>query len=152
MWDIQGKRLRHTLHGHTKDIYSVDFSADGRLVVSGSGDKRAKLWDVNTGECVRTFGDEEGPKDGVTSVAVSPDGRFIAAGSLDRMVRCACEGASCGARAGCERLPPARVGSVISGLCVCVCVCVCGSLCQVCWQGHGAMSLFRLAAIGIVWA
>jgi len=87
VWDILGKRLRHTLHGHTKDIYSVDFSADGRYVVSGSGDKRAKLWDVTTGECVRTFGDEEGPKDGVTSVAVSPDGRWIAAGSLDRMVR-----------------------------------------------------------------
>lgn len=87
VWDIHGRRLRHTLHGHTKDIYSVDFSADGRYVVSGSGDKRAKLWDVTTGECVRTFGDEEGPKDGVTSVAVSPDGRWIAAGSLDRMVR-----------------------------------------------------------------
>lgn len=87
VWDIVGKRLRHTLHGHTKDIYSVDFSADGRFVVSGSGDKRAKLWDVATGECLRTLGDEEGPKDGVTSVAVSPDGRYIAAGSLDRMVR-----------------------------------------------------------------
>ena len=28
-----------------------------------------------------------GPKDGVTSVAISPDGRMIAAGSLDRIVR-----------------------------------------------------------------
>ena len=88
LWDIQGKRLRHSLQGHTKDIYSVDYSADGLYVVSGSGDKRAKLWDVNTGTCVRTFGDEEGPKDGVTSVAVSPDSRYVAAGSLDKIVRC----------------------------------------------------------------
>ena len=88
LWDIKGKRLRHSLHGHSKDIYSVDYSADGQYVVSGSGDKRAKLWDVNTGTCVRTFGDEDGPRDGVTSVAVSRDSRYIAAGSLDRVVRC----------------------------------------------------------------
>ena len=31
--------------------------------------------------------DEVGPKDGVTSVAISPDGRLIAAGSLDKIVR-----------------------------------------------------------------
>jgi len=35
LWDIQGKRLRHSLYGHTKDIYSVDYSADGLYVVSG---------------------------------------------------------------------------------------------------------------------
>ena len=87
LWDIQGRRLRFSLSGHSKDIYSVDYSADGQYVVSGSGDKRAKLWDVNTGTCVRTFGDEDGPKDGVTSVAVSPDSKYIAAGSLDRVVR-----------------------------------------------------------------
>ena len=87
LWDIAGRRLRYSLSGHSKDIYSVDYSADGQYVVSGSGDKRAKLWDVNTGTCVRTFGDDDGPKDGVTSVAVSPDSKYIAAGSLDRVVR-----------------------------------------------------------------
>uniref|UniRef100_A0A7S1HJV2 Transcriptional repressor Tup1 N-terminal domain-containing protein n=4 Tax=Hemiselmis andersenii TaxID=464988 RepID=A0A7S1HJV2_HEMAN len=97
IWDIQARRLRHSLVGHTKDIYSVDYSTDGRYVVSGSGDKRAKLWDVSSGECVRTYGDDDGgPMDGVTSVALSPDGRLIAAGSLDRTVRVwDCETGTC---------------------------------------------------------
>lgn len=32
------------------DIYSLDFSNDGKFIVSGSGDKRAKIWDVEKGE------------------------------------------------------------------------------------------------------
>ena len=87
IWDLATRRLRHSLKGHTKDIYSVDCCADGKLIASGSGDKTAKLWDVQTGACVRTFGNEDGPKDGVTSVAVSPDGKYLAAGSLNKIVR-----------------------------------------------------------------
>ena len=46
------------------------------------------MWDVENNKCLFTLGnDEVGPKDGVTSVAISPDGRFVAAASLDRIVR-----------------------------------------------------------------
>ena len=45
----QGRRLRMSLRGHGKDIYSVDYSADGRHILSGSGDRRAKLWDAVSG-------------------------------------------------------------------------------------------------------
>ena len=37
------------------------------------------MWDLAQGVCLHTFGDgENGPKDGVTSVSVSPDGKLIA--------------------------------------------------------------------------
>lgn len=88
VWDIEHKRIAHTFVGHDLDIYSLDFTYDGKFIVSGSGDKKAKVWDVEKGKCVFTLGNEDfGPKDGVTSVAISPDGRLIAAGSLDRVVR-----------------------------------------------------------------
>lgn len=42
-----------------------------------------RLWDVDSGQQVLTLGIE----DGVTTVAISPDNRFVAAGSLDKSVR-----------------------------------------------------------------
>lgn len=46
IWDIAKKRIRNTFEGHQQEIYSLDFSKDGRLIVSGSGDKTAKIWDM----------------------------------------------------------------------------------------------------------
>lgn len=41
------------------------------------------MWDMETGQCMMTLSIE----DGVTTVAISPDGRYVAAGSLDKVVR-----------------------------------------------------------------
>merc|ERR1712166_840676 len=41
------------LLGHENGVRSVDYSSDGRFVVSGSGDKTVRIWDVDTGECVK---------------------------------------------------------------------------------------------------
>ena len=72
--------MSHTFTGHDLDIYSLDFSSDGNIIVSGSGDKKVKIWDIEKRKCLETLGnDEVGPKDGVTSVAISPDGRLVAA-------------------------------------------------------------------------
>ena len=40
------------LLGHEDRVYSVDYSSDGRFVVSGSHDSTVRIWDVDTGECV----------------------------------------------------------------------------------------------------
>ncbi|ORX38718.1 WD40-repeat-containing domain protein [Kockovaella imperatae] len=94
IWDIKQKRIRHLLQGHMQEIYSLDFSRDGRFLVSGSGDKSARVWDIEKGQCVVDLRiedfihNEHGPIDaGITSVALSPDGKLVAAGSLDTMVR-----------------------------------------------------------------
>nr|ODN98800.1 glucose repression regulatory protein TUP1 [Cryptococcus depauperatus CBS 7855] len=94
IWDIKQKRIWHLLQGHMQEIYSLDFSRDGRFLVSGSGDKSARIWDIEKGICVFNLQiedfihNEHGPIDaGITSVALSPDGKLVAAGSLDTMVR-----------------------------------------------------------------
>ncbi|KAJ6557825.1 WD40-repeat-containing domain protein [Mycena capillaripes] len=96
IWDIAKKRICNVFSGHTQEIYSLDFSRDGRRIVSGSGDRTARIWDMDTRSCTILAVDADGagaPTDaatgdaGVTSVAMSPDSRYVAAGSLDTVVR-----------------------------------------------------------------
>jgi WD40 repeat protein len=45
-----------TLTGHTGTVFSLVFSRDGTRIVSGSGDKRVKMWDTETGAEVSSHG------------------------------------------------------------------------------------------------
>ena len=69
---------------HSGSVYSAAFSRDGRLVVSGSGDKTARVWEVESGRCLRVL---KGHTDYVYSVALSRDGRLALSGSPDKTVR-----------------------------------------------------------------
>lgn len=58
------------------------------MIVSGSGDKTARVWNMMDGTHQTLAIVEPADVDaGVTSVAISPDGRHVAAGSLDTIVR-----------------------------------------------------------------
>jgi WD40 repeat protein len=63
---------------------SVAFSADGRRIVTGSGDQSAKVWDARTGTPLLELKGETGV---VMSVAFSADGRRIVTGSDDRTAK-----------------------------------------------------------------
>lgn len=39
-----------SLRGHVSSVYQVAWSADSRLLVSGSSDSTLKVWDVKTGK------------------------------------------------------------------------------------------------------
>jgi hypothetical protein len=71
------------LSGHTDGVRAVDWSADGKFILTGSRDRTLGLWNAATGERIRTF---EGHEGGVTSAAFSPDGRWVVSGSQDKSV------------------------------------------------------------------
>ena len=54
-WDIKtGKKLR-SFKGHAGAAYCQSFSPDGRLIVSGSGDRTIRLWESATGNELHCF-------------------------------------------------------------------------------------------------
>ena len=71
------------LDGHRAAVTDVAVLPDGRAV-SGSDDFTAILWDLESGQAIRTF---EGHRGKVAAVRPSPDGRTLATASWDGTLR-----------------------------------------------------------------
>lgn len=75
--------------GHSDMVKDVMFTPDGKVLVSVSRDKTIRLWNVETGDLIKTYRGEidEGHKGSFFSGALSSDGKKLAvAGYLQRNV------------------------------------------------------------------
>ncbi len=69
LWNASGKHLK-TLAGHKGYVAGITFSPDGEILVTGSSDKTARLWDVHTGENIEILTGHTGI---VYNATFSPD-------------------------------------------------------------------------------
>ncbi|MGV8058175.1 MAG: caspase family protein [Smithellaceae bacterium] len=65
-------------------VFTVDYSPDGKSVVSRAWDNTARLWDVIAGKEIRKF---KGHTGGITGVDYAPNGKTIASISNDDTIR-----------------------------------------------------------------
>ncbi len=86
LWDITTGQLRTTFNAGTNawDMIIV-FNPDGSTLASCKGrwDERIQLWDVASTSLRKTLIGHTG---GVRSIAISPDGKTLASGSIDRTI------------------------------------------------------------------
>lgn len=72
VWDAETGRLLRTLNGHVGNVSALAISPDGRRLATGSGlgDRRALIWNPETGELVATIaeiapGQDNQPQEGI---------------------------------------------------------------------------------------
>lgn len=82
--DFHSGQVLRLLSGHYDVVLSLAFSHHGKRLVSGGGDRYAKLWDADSGRLLRSL---SGHREAVGAVAFSSDDRRIATGSHDHTAK-----------------------------------------------------------------
>lgn len=84
MWDIEtGKTLR-TFSGHTRGLACVEWSQDGKEIISAGNDQVIKMWNADTGECLKEF---KGHTDLVRGLSFDTTSRKIVSVGYDKTTR-----------------------------------------------------------------
>jgi WD40 repeat protein len=80
LWDLIAGQERLTMKGHAKTVRAVSFSHDSARLISDGFDDRARVWDVKSGAQLLEF-------ESYAPAKVSPDGRLIATGGANHLVK-----------------------------------------------------------------
>jgi WD40 repeat protein len=83
VWDLQSGRRITTLRGHPADV-TVEFSSDGRRIVTAGSDRIARVWDASSGRVLVTL---LGHTAALDSAVFSQDSGRILTTSEDRTAR-----------------------------------------------------------------
>ena len=82
--DYENISIAHNLNGHSSYVNTLAISPDGQTLVSGSADKTIKIWNLSTGQEIRTLTGHSNP---VNTLAISSDWQTLVSGSADKTIK-----------------------------------------------------------------
>ncbi|MEG4057117.1 MULTISPECIES: WD40 repeat domain-containing protein [unclassified Microcoleus] len=86
----QEGEFRHTSLGHEGEISAIVISPDSQVIATGSADTTIKIWNLETGKLICTFGSLltwGAHKAGIVSLAFSPIAQTLASSSSDGTIK-----------------------------------------------------------------
>jgi WD40 repeat protein len=84
IWDTKAGKLITNLKGHKWAVHCLAWTADGRILVSGSFNGEIMVWKTTTWQRTAVL---TGHADVVNGIAISPNGRILASASWDKTAR-----------------------------------------------------------------
>ncbi|MCA9050805.1 MAG: WD40 repeat domain-containing protein [Planctomycetaceae bacterium] len=91
LWNMADGNLIREFSGHPRHVYNTAFHPNGQLLFSGDLVGGLRQWDIASGAEMRAFdatalhsynGGQQVDFGGIRAIAVSPDGKWLAAGGL----------------------------------------------------------------------
>jgi len=73
------------LPAHSDPVTAVSFNTDGTLIVSCAMDGLIRIWDADSGQCLKTLVDDDNPI--CSHVKFSPNSKFVLASTQDSTIR-----------------------------------------------------------------
>ena len=85
VWDLSSQQA-NVLSGHSGKISSITHEDQQSILVTSGEDSKVKIWDARASntEAIFTFSKHTAP---VKDCAISPDGRWVASGGADGIVK-----------------------------------------------------------------
>ena len=85
IWDVANRSLKKKIEeAHSDSVLGVEFSYDNQRLLSGSADKFAKLFNVETGELIRAY---EGHTHHVMDASMKKDGSELVTAGADNTIK-----------------------------------------------------------------
>ena len=84
IWNFKTNESLKTFEGHTKKINTLQYSHDGKRIISGSSDNKALIWDFETGDVIHAIKRHTSE---VYFAEFSCDDRYAITASTDQTIR-----------------------------------------------------------------
>lgn len=89
MWDGMAQHNDLLLAGQNSEIHALEFTPDGKRLVSGAWDRTLKVWDAEQGRELATL---TGVVHNISSLGISPDGQWVVASGDPQVHRWSLDG------------------------------------------------------------